>query len=66
MKISSQAQSLVMNNNKDLKPKNDANEQKAEQKASTKVEALKELVANGEYKVDLNKTAEAMLNEFIR
>jgi anti-sigma28 factor (negative regulator of flagellin synthesis) len=55
-----------MNNNKDLKLKNDANEQKAEQKASTKVEALKQLVADGEYKVDLNKTAEAMLNEFIR
>lgn len=65
MKVSSQAQSLLLNN-KDLKPKASAAQEKSDNSKATKVEELKELVAKGEYKVDINKTAQAMLNEFVR
>ncbi|MGM0532915.1 MAG: flagellar biosynthesis anti-sigma factor FlgM [Campylobacterota bacterium] len=67
MKVNPQAQSLLNNTNKDLKAKNPA--QQSEQKGAPqadKVQELKQQVASGEYKVDINKTAEAMLHEFIR
>jgi len=67
LKINSQAQSLVMANNKDLKPRQEAvksENQNAE--GSTKIEEIKKLIAEGGYKIDIDKTAQAMVNEFIR
>lgn len=67
MKVNPQAQSLLTSNSKDLKPKAEAaQQQKSESKATTKVDELKQQVAQGSYRVDVDKTADAMLNEFIR
>jgi len=67
LKIDSQVQSLIVNNSKDLKPRQEAvkNENKNAE-GNTKVEELKKLIAEGKYKIDIDKTAEAMLYEFIR
>jgi len=56
-----------MANNKDLKPRQEAvksENQNAE--GSTKIEEIKKLIAEGGYKIDIDKTAQAMVNEFIR
>lgn len=56
-----------MANNKDLKPRQEAvksENQNAE--GSTKVDEIKKLIAEGGYKIDLDKTAQAMTNEFVR
>ena len=67
MKVNPQAQSLLHNINKEAKAKDTAaqNESKGSEQTS-KVQELKSQVASGEYKIDIEKTAQAMLNEFIR
>ena len=56
-----------MANNKDLKPRQEAvksENQSAEN--STRVDEIKKLIAEGGYKIDLDKTAKAMVDEFVR
>lgn len=66
MKVNPQAHSMIMNN-KEFKSKESATaQQNKEASQAPKVEELKELVAKGEYKIDLDQTATAMINEFVR
>ncbi len=67
MKVNPQAQSLFLNNNKDLKGKNGVEDHQAkEDSKASKVQELKQQITDGQYKVDVDKTASAMLSEFVR
>lgn len=56
--VSSQQAGSIYKNSQGSKPKEASSNQ--EQKAPSKVDALKEAIANGEYKVDLDALATKM------
>ena len=64
MKVNSQTSNLLLNSNKDLK--SNLATKKGDGKPLTKVESLKSQIESEDYKIDLNKVANEILNELIR